>query len=42
MLMGPLFLILRHSFVFVSQRIISYSYNPDANMGTVGFNGLPA
>lgn len=20
----------------------SYSYNPDANMGTLGFNGLPA
>lgn len=27
----------QHLFFF-----FSYSYNPDANMGTLGFNGLPA
>lgn len=28
----------QHLFFF----FFSYSYNPDANMGTLGFNGLPA
>lgn len=32
-----IFLLVVNTFFF-----FSYSYNPDANMGTLGFNGLPA
>lgn len=33
-----IFLLVVNTFFF----FCSYSYNPDANMGTLGFNGLPA
>lgn len=34
-----IFLLVVNTFFFF---FFSYSYNPDANMGTLGFNGLPA
>lgn len=33
-----IFLLVVNTFFF----FFSFSYNPDANMGTLGFNGLPA